>query len=94
MEIKNNNSKTILIITIIVTVMIFSGLYIYRNGNPFIAKKIEKQTDVYIQNTYPQIRDKLYKKEGPFYLKAEKGENYCIWDEERKQYQFFRRVVR
>ena len=41
MEVKNNNSKVIAIITIIVTVMILSGLYIYRNGNPFTAKKIE-----------------------------------------------------
>ena len=55
MEIKNNNPKTILIITIIITVMILSGLYVYENGNPFTAKKIEKQTDIYIQQTYPQI---------------------------------------
>lgn len=78
-----------LIITGIVMLIMLCGLYIYQNGNPLIARKLEKQSDVYLQQTYPQIRDKFYKKEGPFYLKVAKGENYCIWDEERKQYQFF-----
>lgn len=88
---KNRSGKYKIMMTIfrIIAVVILYALYVNENGNPLIAKKLEKQTDVYIQQTYPQLRDKFYKKEGPFYLKAEKGENYCIWDEERKQYQFF-----
>ena len=88
---KSRSGKYKIMMTIfgIIAVVILYALYVNENGNPLIAKKLEKQTDVYIQQTYPQIRDKFYKKEGPFYLKVEKGENYCIWDEERKQYQFF-----
>ena len=87
MEIKNNNPKTILIITIIVTVMILSGLYIYRNGNPFTAKRIEKLTDVYIQQTYPQIRNNFGAADGPFHLEGKYP--IPIWNEENQQYQFF-----
>ena len=87
MEIKNNNPKTILIITIIVTVVILSGLYIYRNGNPFTAKKIEKLTDVYIQQTYPQIRNNFGSADGPFHLEGKYP--IPIWNEENQQYQFF-----
>lgn len=83
MEVKNNKSKMILVITGIITVIILCALYICRNGNPFTANKIKKLTDIYMQQTYPQITDDFGKADGPYYLDG----NYSVWDKETEQYQ-------
>lgn len=82
MKTKSNNYKLIPVIAAVSVFISFYLLYVYANGSPLKASKINKQADIYLQQTYPEIRGEFYREDSASYLKEEMS----IWDEEQQQY--------
>ncbi len=80
---KNKSIGLKILSFIIVIAFIAAGyLYIDFNGNPLDAIKLNKQSDSYMQENYPDIWQNVHRSQNAYFVKADI--NY--WDDNTQQY--------
>lgn len=83
---KNNFALKILPVLIAISLIVAGYLYVDFNGNPFDASKLNKQSDAYMQENYPEIWENVHRSTNAYFVKApitqwdKNYENYIEYD--------------
>ena len=70
-EVKNNKSNIIIVFLIAVMLVVFAFFYIYEKGNPLDANKLNKESDLYLQQTYPDLQDEFKRTTDAYFIRAD-----------------------
>ncbi|MBE6865489.1 MAG: hypothetical protein E7492_00820 [Ruminococcaceae bacterium] len=79
-----NKSIGLKILSFIIVIAFIAGGYLYVdfNGNPLDAIKLNKHSDLYMQENYPDIWQNVHRSQNAYFIKSD----ISYWDNNKQQY--------
>ena len=77
-----NRKKAGVIIGVVAVIVISAAWYIYEKGNPFDAGKLNRQTEMYLQESYPDLYNDFERTTDAYFAKRDTG----YYDSETQAY--------
>lgn len=70
-EVKNRKTNVTILFMIATMIVVFALWYVFEKGNPLDANKLNKDSDVYLQQTYPDLRDAFERTTDAYFVRAD-----------------------
>jgi len=79
-ESRNTISPMVYKLTMMALVVFIVVVYVFFKGNPLDAMKLNKQTDRYLKEKYPEIREQVYRSTDAYFIKNAGHDNNLLKD--------------
>lgn len=70
-EVKNRKTNVTILFMFAAMIVVFALWYFYEKGNPLDANKLNKESDLYLQQTYPDLRDDFERTTDAYFVRAD-----------------------
>ncbi len=70
-EVKNRKTNVTILFMFAAMIVVFALWYVYEKGNPLDANKLNKESDLYLQQTYPDLRDDFERTTDAYFVRAD-----------------------